>query len=141
MNTIATHEIFIYIKITIKIVATKSTIGHNIPLQYILLKLFCELVSFRKLDSNKKAANKNPTAISVMIILNTFFVFFNYFYKVKPNIYIKLGLTLIDRLPFCLILLNHGIFTFDNDAKRSYDLMIKYVSVAERAIKKLKSKK
>ena len=41
----------------------------------------------------------------------------------------------------CLILLNHGIFTFDNDAKKSYDLMIKYVSDAEKAIKKLKSKK
>ncbi|MFL2886723.1 MAG: bifunctional aldolase/short-chain dehydrogenase [Candidatus Pelagibacter sp.] len=41
----------------------------------------------------------------------------------------------------CLILLNHGIFTFANDAKQSYDLMIKYVSDAERAIKKLKSKK
>ena len=32
----------------------------------------------------------------------------------------------------CLILLNHGIFTFDNDAKKSYDLMIKYVSIAEK---------
>ena len=41
----------------------------------------------------------------------------------------------------CLILLNHGIFTFDNDAKKSYDLMIKYVSDAEKAIKKLKTKK
>jgi len=41
----------------------------------------------------------------------------------------------------CLILLNHGIFTFDNNAKKSYDLMIKYVSDAEKAIKKLKSKK
>ena len=41
----------------------------------------------------------------------------------------------------CLILLNHGIFTFDNDAKKSYDLMIKYVSDAEKAIKKLRSKK
>mgnify|MGYP001209984178 FL=1 len=41
----------------------------------------------------------------------------------------------------CLILLNHGIFTFDNDAKKSYDLMIKYVSIAERTIKKLKRKK
>ena len=41
----------------------------------------------------------------------------------------------------CLILLNHGIFTFDNEAKKSYDLMIKYVSDAEKAIKKLKSKK
>jgi len=41
----------------------------------------------------------------------------------------------------CLILINHGIFTFANDAKKSYDLMIKYVSDAEKAIKKLKSKK
>ena len=41
----------------------------------------------------------------------------------------------------CLILLNHGIFTFANDAKKSYDLMIKYVSDAEKAVKKLKSKK
>ncbi len=41
----------------------------------------------------------------------------------------------------CLILLNHGIFTFDNDAKKSYDLMIKYVSIAEKTIKKLKRKK
>ena len=41
----------------------------------------------------------------------------------------------------CLILLNHGIFTFANDAKNSYDLMIKYVSSAEKAVKKLKSKK
>ena len=41
----------------------------------------------------------------------------------------------------CLILLNHGIFTFANDAKESYDLMIRYVSDAEKAIKKLKKKK
>ena len=41
----------------------------------------------------------------------------------------------------CLILMNHGIFTFNNDAKEAYDLMIKYVSQAERAIKKLKVKK
>ena len=41
----------------------------------------------------------------------------------------------------CLILLNHGIFTFDNDAKKSYDLMIKYVSIAERSVKKIKRKK
>ena len=40
-----------------------------------------------------------------------------------------------------LILMNHGIFTFGNDAKEAYDLMIKYVSQAERAIKKLKVKK
>ena len=52
----------------------------------------------------------------------------NEVYKKNPNIN-------------CLILLNHGIFTFDNDAKKSYDLMIKYVSVAERTIKKLKRKK
>jgi len=41
----------------------------------------------------------------------------------------------------CLILMNHGIFTFGNDAKNAYDLMIKYVSKAERAVKKLKSRK
>ena len=41
----------------------------------------------------------------------------------------------------CLILMNHGIFTFADNAKESYDLMIRYVSKAERAIKKLKSKK
>ena len=41
----------------------------------------------------------------------------------------------------CLILLNHGIFTFADNAKEAYDLMIKYVSDAERAIKKLKKKK
>ncbi len=41
----------------------------------------------------------------------------------------------------CLILLNHGIFTFANDAKTSYNLMIKYVSDAEKAINKLKRKK
>ena len=41
----------------------------------------------------------------------------------------------------CLILMNHGIFTFAEDAKEAYDLMIKYVSQAERAIKKLKVKK
>ena len=41
----------------------------------------------------------------------------------------------------CLILMNHGIFTFANDCKEAYDLMIKYVTKAERAVKKLKSKK
>ena len=41
----------------------------------------------------------------------------------------------------CLILLNHGIFTFAEDAKEAYSLMIKYVSQAEKAIKKLKIKK
>ena len=41
----------------------------------------------------------------------------------------------------CLILMNHGIFTFANSAKEAYNLMIKYVSQAETAIKKLKSKK
>ena len=41
----------------------------------------------------------------------------------------------------CLILMNHGIFTFADKAKESYDLMIKYVSQAERAVKKLKVKK
>ena len=37
--------------------------------------------------------------------------------------------------------MNHGIFTFADNAKEAYDLMIKYVSQAERAIKKLKVKK
>ena len=41
----------------------------------------------------------------------------------------------------CLILMNHGIFTFANDAKKSYDLMIEYVSKAEKAIQKLKKTK
>ena len=41
----------------------------------------------------------------------------------------------------CLILMNHGIFTFANNAKDAYDLMIKYVSKAEKEVKKLKSKK
>ena len=52
----------------------------------------------------------------------------NEVYSKKPNIN-------------CLILLNHGIFTFADDAKKSYVLMIKYVSDAEKAIKKLRSKK
>ena len=37
--------------------------------------------------------------------------------------------------------MNHGIFTFADNAEKAYDLMIKYVSQAERAIKKLKVKK
>ena len=41
----------------------------------------------------------------------------------------------------CLILMNHGIFTFANNAKEAYSLMIKYVSQAEKAVKKLKIKK
>jgi len=41
----------------------------------------------------------------------------------------------------CLILMNHGIFTFADDCKEAYDLMIKYVSKAERAVKNLKLKK
>lgn len=41
----------------------------------------------------------------------------------------------------CLILMNHGIFTFADDAKEAYDLMIKYVSLAERVIRKLKVKR
>jgi len=41
----------------------------------------------------------------------------------------------------CLILMNHGIFTFADDAKEAYDLMIKYVSKAESAVKKLTSRK
>jgi len=34
-----------------------------------------------------------------------------------------------------IILLNHGIFTFDNDAKKSYDKMIEAVTVAEEFLK------
>ena len=41
----------------------------------------------------------------------------------------------------CLVLFNHGIFTFADNAKKSYSLMIKYVSIAERALKKLRKKK
>ena len=52
----------------------------------------------------------------------------NEIYSINPNIN-------------CLILMNHGIFTFADDAKEAYSLMIKYVSQAERAIKKLKVKK
>ena len=52
----------------------------------------------------------------------------NEIYSINPNIN-------------CLILMNHGIFTFADKAKEAYDLMIKYVSQAERAIKKLKVKK
>jgi NAD(P)-dependent dehydrogenase (short-subunit alcohol dehydrogenase family) len=37
--------------------------------------------------------------------------------------------------------MNHGIFTFADDCKETYNLMIKYVSRAERAVKKLKGKK
>ena len=33
-----------------------------------------------------------------------------------------------------LILMNHGIFTFDDDAKKSYDLMIKKVTLAEKYV-------
>ncbi len=35
-----------------------------------------------------------------------------------------------------IILLNHGIFTFDNDAKRSYEKMIKAVNMAEEFLQK-----
>ena len=49
-------------------------------------------------------------------------------YKKNPNIN-------------CLILMNHGIFTFSDNCKEAYDLMIKYVSKAERAVRKLKNKK
>jgi len=41
----------------------------------------------------------------------------------------------------CLILMNHGIFTFADSAKEAYELMIKYVSKAERATKRLKAKR
>ena len=52
----------------------------------------------------------------------------NEVYSINPNIN-------------CLILMNHGIFTFADSAKEAYSLMIKYVSQAEKRIKKLKSKK
>jgi len=35
-----------------------------------------------------------------------------------------------------IILLNHGIFTFDNDPKKSYDKMIHYVTMAEEFLAK-----
>ena len=38
-----------------------------------------------------------------------------------------------------LILLNHGIFTFGNTAKESYDRMIKYVTIAEKKLSKFKN--
>ena len=41
----------------------------------------------------------------------------------------------------CLILLNHGIFTFSDSAKESYDLMIRNVTIAESAIRRMKNKK
>ena len=40
-----------------------------------------------------------------------------------------------------LILLNHGIFTFGNTAEQSYKRMIKYVTLAEKFLKKKKEKK
>lgn len=40
----------------------------------------------------------------------------------------------------CIILRNHGIFTFGDDAKTSYDLMIHYVSLAENFIKQAMDK-
>ena len=39
-----------------------------------------------------------------------------------------------------MLLLNHGIFTFGESAKQSYDRMIKYVTIAENYIKKNKKK-
>ena len=38
-----------------------------------------------------------------------------------------------------LILLNHGIFTFGETAKESYDRMIKYVNIAEKELSKYKN--
>ena len=37
--------------------------------------------------------------------------------------------------------MNHGIFSFADNCKEAYDLMIKYVSQAERNINKLKQYK
>ena len=39
-----------------------------------------------------------------------------------------------------LILLNHGIFTFGDTAKESYNRMIKYVTIAEKELDKYKNK-
>jgi rhamnose utilization protein RhaD (predicted bifunctional aldolase and dehydrogenase)/NAD(P)-dependent dehydrogenase (short-subunit alcohol dehydrogenase family) len=41
----------------------------------------------------------------------------------------------------CIILLNHGIFTFADEAKIAYDLMIAYVSRSERFLAQQNSKK
>ena len=41
----------------------------------------------------------------------------------------------------CIILMNHGIFTFSDSSKESYNLMIKYVTLAEKCEAKIKSKK
>ncbi len=38
-----------------------------------------------------------------------------------------------------MILLNHGVFTFDNDAKKSYQKMIDIVSAAEKYLKRQKA--
>ena len=35
----------------------------------------------------------------------------------------------------------HGIFTFSDSAKESYDLMIRNVTIAESAIRRMKNKK
>ena len=40
-----------------------------------------------------------------------------------------------------LIVINHGIFTFHNDARTSYELMIEFVSKAERCIRRAFKKK
>ncbi len=40
----------------------------------------------------------------------------------------------------CIILMNHGIFTFGDDAETAYNLMIHYVTLAENFIKQAKTK-
>ena len=52
----------------------------------------------------------------------------NKIYKKNPNI-------------DCLILLKHGVLTFSDNVEESYKLMIKYVTLAEKALIKLKIKK
>ena len=47
----------------------------------------------------------------------------------------KLKAADLDKLD-ALIVMNHGIFTFHNDARTSYELMIEFVSKAERFIRK-----
>ncbi len=50
----------------------------------------------------------------------------------------KLSHSIYSKYPNCegLILLNHGIFTFGNTAKQSYERMIKFINLAEKELKK-----
>ena len=59
-------------------------------------------------------------------------------YVLDPNGWILFNMKKVEGM----ILMNHGIFTFHDDAKKSYQLMIKLVTKAERFIKKsIRSKK